>query len=141
MKNLFLDTDVVIDLFIDREPFSSFAAQVFSLCETNKLRIYISALTFSNTYYVLRRFATHRKVLDKLKKLESITRIVEVNGKSINLALQSSFSDFEDALQYHSALQQENIDVIITRNVKDYRDSALPVMTAETCLKIINIEA
>ena len=141
MKNIFLDTDIVIDFLIDREPFSDYAAQILSLGEVSKLRIYISALTFSNTYYVLRKFATHRKVIDKLKKLETITRIVEVNGKSINLALQSSFRDFEDALQYCSALQQQNIDVIITRNVKDYRDSVLPVMTAETCLKLINSEA
>jgi predicted nucleic acid-binding protein len=141
MKNIFIDTDVVIDFLVDRKPFSDFSEQIFSLGELNKLRIYISSLTFSNSYYILRKYAAHNKVVDKLKKIAAITRIIEVNGKCVNLALQSSFRDFEDALQYFSAMQLDNIDVIITRNVKDYKESELPIMTSETYLKLIKSKA
>ena len=137
MKNIFLNTDVVVDFLIDRKPFSDFSSRIFSFGERNKIRIYISSLTFSNTYIILRQFAGHKRIIENLEKLEAISRIVKVNSKCVNLALQSSFRDFEDALQYYSAIQQRNIDLIVTENLKAYRYSKLPVMSAETCLKLI----
>lgn len=135
MDIVFADTDVLIDFLVDREPFSSHAAALFSLAERKELSIYITSLSFSNAYYVLRKFGTHQKILDKLKEVRLLSKLLEVNKTSVDLALASKFDDFEDALQYYSVVQHGKITTILTRNVKDYRHSDFPVMSPETYLK------
>ncbi|MFP5470359.1 MAG: type II toxin-antitoxin system VapC family toxin [Bacteroidia bacterium] len=137
MQQVFVDTDVLIDFLTDREPHSTHAAQLFALAEKRELNIYVTSLTFSNTYYVLRRLASHQKVIDKLRELSLLVKVIEVDKKAVELALVSSFTDFEDALQYYSAIQQGKLQVIITRNVKDYKHADFPVMTPESYLKTL----
>ncbi len=135
MQVLFIDTDVVIDFLLDREPFSTNAAFIFKLSEQKKIKLFVTPLTFSNVYYVLRKFGSHKKVLTKLRTLLLLTDIQSVNRKSIELALNLAFKDFEDAIQHYSAFQNEKIDLIITRNISDYRNSDFPVMSPETFIK------
>jgi predicted nucleic acid-binding protein len=137
MQQVFVDTDVLIDFLTDREPHSTHAAKLFALAEKRELNIYVTSLTFSNTYYVLRRLASHQKVIDKLRELSLLVKVIEVDKKAVELALVSSFSDFEDALQYYSTIQQGKIQVIITRNTKDYKHADFPVMTPESFLKTL----
>lgn len=133
----FIDTDVVLDFLIDREPFSTQAALIFALGEAKKTRNIVSPLTFSNCYYILRKLASHDKVVDKLKQFASIVEICRVNKQTIQLALNSGFKDFEDAIQNFSAIQIGQVDVLITRNTKDYKTSKLSVMEPETFLKTL----
>lgn len=135
MTDLFIDTDVIIDFIIDRKPFSREAARVFTLIDQKKVKGNTSALCFSNLYYVLSKYASHKKVITMLKKLSELVGILKVDDDIIRASLASDFKDFEDAIQYYTARDYKRIDVIITRNIKDYKKSALAVMTPETFMK------
>jgi predicted nucleic acid-binding protein len=135
MTDLFIDTDIIIDFLIDRKPFSREAAIIFTLVEQKKLKGYASSLTFSNLYYVLRKFETHKKVISKLDSLSKLVKILKVDDQTIKSALASSFQDFEDSIQHFCASESKKPDAIITRNIKDYKNSELPVMTPGDFLK------
>ena len=129
MTDLFIDTDVIIDFLIDRKPHSREAAIIFTLIEQKKLKGYASSLTFSNLYYVLRKIESHKKVITKLESLSKILSILRVEEQTIRNALASGFPDFEDSIQYYCACDFKKIDVIITRNIKDYKNPDIPIMT------------
>ncbi len=135
MKHVLIDTDIILDFFFDRAPFSENASKILSLCESKNLKGYVTPVIISNTYYLLRQTAKHEKVIEKLRLLISFIEILTVDKKSILQALNSEFRDFEDALQNYSAEQSKIIDVIITRNIKDYKNSSLSVMTPDNYLK------
>jgi predicted nucleic acid-binding protein len=137
MKRVLIDTDVILDFFFDRKPFSENAAKVLALCESNIITGHITSVIVSNVYYLLRQTAKHEKVVDKLKQLISITEVLTTDKETIKQALNSPFKDFEDALQNFSAEANGDIDVIITRNLKDYKNSALGVMAPDNYLKIL----
>jgi predicted nucleic acid-binding protein len=135
MRDLFIDTDVIIDFLIDRKPFSREAAIIFTLIEQKKLKGFSSSLTFSNLYYVLRKIESHNKVISKLDSLSKMVGILKVEEQTIKNALASGFPDFEDSIQYFSAVDSKKIDVIITRNIRDFKKSEIPVMTPGDFLK------
>ena len=138
MADLFIDTDVIIDFLIDRKPHSREAAIIFTLIEQKKLKGYVSSLTFSNLYYVLRKVEPHNKVISKLDSISRMLTILKVDQQTIKDAIVSGFSDFEDSIQYNCALDYKKIDVIITRNTKDYKNSEIPVMTPADYLKTVS---
>lgn len=96
----------------------------------------ISFLTDSHVYYLLKQTAKHEKVIDKLNQLLLITEVLSMDKEVVKNALNSGFKDFEDARQNSYASRHGDIDVIITRNVKDYKNSEIGVLTPETYLKI-----
>lgn len=134
MEYVFIDTDVIVDFLTDRKPFSLESAKIFSLIDQKKIKGCVTSLTFSNLYYILRKFGTHMKVIRSLEELSEMVEIVKVDGDTIKSALASDFKDFEDSIQYFAAREHKKADCIITRNVKDYKGSSLPVMTPETFL-------
>lgn len=135
MKKLFIDTNVVIDLLSQREPYFLEAATLFSLAEKKQIIITVSSLTIDNTSYTLLQQMDSRKAKMILRKLRLIVGILPLNDKVIDLALNDdTMPDFEDALQYFTALNNEQ-DIIITRNLKDFKGSKLPVMTANQFLE------
>lgn len=135
MKKVLIDTDVILDFFFDREPFSQNAARILSLCEKKVIEGYVTPVIVSNVYYLLSQKAKQDKVIEKLKSLLSILEILVVDKNSIMVALNSDFKDFEDALQNYAAELDGNISLIITRNTKDYKKSELGVMTPDDFLK------
>ncbi|MCH7514663.1 MAG: PIN domain-containing protein [Bacteroidetes bacterium] len=135
MDKVLIDTDVILDFFFDRKPFSEIATQIFSLCESNELKGFMTPVIYSNVYYLLRQTAQHGKVIDKLKQLLLITDVLQMDKDVIMNALNSGFNDFEDALQNFAAMKYGEIDVILTRNLKDYKKSEIGVLTPETFLK------
>lgn len=135
MTDLFIDADVIIDLIIDRQPFSGEAAQVFTLIDHKKVKGYTSALCYSNIYYVLSKYVPHKKVITLLNELSELVGILKADTGIIKASLASDFKDFEEAIQYYTVMEYKRIDVIITRNIKDYKKSSLPVMTPETFMK------
>ncbi|MFZ4726548.1 MAG: type II toxin-antitoxin system VapC family toxin [Paludibacter sp.] len=137
MQKVLIDTDVILDFFFDRKPFSDNAAQILSLCESNEITGFLTSVIISNVYYLLRQTATHEKVIDKLVQLTSITEVLTTDKTIIFKALNSSFKDFEDALQNFSAEISGEIDLIITRNIKDFKNSSLGVFTPENYLKTL----
>jgi len=135
MKKVLIDTDVILDFFFDREPFSNDAAKVLSLCESREIKGFITSVIISNVYYLLRQSSTHEKVVEKLTQLVTITEVLTTDKDVILKALNSNFRDFEDALQNYSAELNGQIDLIITRNIKDFKNSSLGVMTPGNYLK------
>lgn len=134
---LFIDSDVVIDFFTDREPHVNSASELFELKEKGNVVLYISALSINNIYYIVRKFLGHYKTLEVVETLTELTEIIGTTKKEVLLALQNDFKDFEDSIQYSSALTIDGLDAIITRNIKDYKNSKIAVMTPNNFLKMI----
>jgi predicted nucleic acid-binding protein len=137
LNKAFIDTDVILDFMIARDPFALDAARIFSLAENKEIFVCTTGLVFSNAYYVLRKLGTHKKVIEKLTQLARIIQIIGLSKDSVMQALGSDFSDFENALQHYAALA-ERVKVIITRNTKDYKRSQLAVLSPDQYLKSRN---
>lgn len=134
-KRVFVDTDIIYDLLAKREPFYQAAARLFTLADEGKIQIFISSLSFANLHYLLSKETSSFEAKQILRKFKLLIQIAPLNEKIIDLALNSEFHDFEDAIQYYSALQNE-IEILITRNLKDYKKAQIPVLTA---LDFINL--
>lgn len=135
MNNVLIDTDVILDFFFDRKPFSNHATKVLSLCESKELNGFVTPVIISNVYYLLNRTAKHDYVIEKLTQLLLIIKILDMNHEVVTNALNSGYKDFEDAMQNFAAVKYGKIDVIITRNVKDFKKSEIGIMTPENYLK------
>lgn len=135
IQKVFVDTDVIIDFLTDRKPFSEQAAKILTLSELKTVQVCVSGLTFANCYYILKKYSSHSNVISKLNQLAEIVEIIDITEKSILSSLRSSFKDFEDAIQNETARSIPIIKVLITRNVKDYKDSDLSILTPELFLK------
>jgi predicted nucleic acid-binding protein len=132
-EKLFLDTNVVIDLLGEREPFYGAAAKIATLADKGTIQIYVSALTYSTTYYLLARFEDKEIVKEKIRKFKVIAETSDLIDKIVDKGLASKFSDFEDSLQYYCALKMD-CNIIITRNGKDFKESDIPVLTPDEYL-------
>lgn len=130
---LFLDTNVVVDFVVCREPFAASAIQIFQLAENNDHQLYISDLSFVNVAYVIRKGLSYDLLYKTLGKLRSYLHVANVGSQAIDAALQLKSKDFEDAVQYYSA-KQIAANCIITRNKKDFSFSDIPVWTPEEFL-------
>lgn len=138
MRNILIDSDVILDFFFDRKPFADNSEIILSQCESNKINGYITPVICSNIYYLLRKDSRHEKVIEKISLLLSFIGVLQMDKGVIIEALNSNFKDFEDALQNFAAIKAGDIEVIITRNIKDYSKSMLGVMKPEDFIKTIN---
>ncbi len=130
MKKLFIDTNVVIDFLANREPFHKAAYKVFLMGGGEKARLYVSALSFTTIYYVLRKQYEAERLLSLLRDLRLLVAVVATNDYIIEQALESNFSDFEDAVQFYTAASV-GADYIVTRNTKDYSHASISVVTPD----------
>ena len=126
MDTIFLDTNVVIDLLGEREEFYDAIAKIVSLADKSKVKLTVSALTYSTLFYVLTRFESKEIVKEKIRKFKTIAKTADLTDKIIDKGLASKFNDFEDALQYYCALKSGS-SMILTRNEKDFKSSEIPV--------------
>ncbi len=134
MNKILIDTNIVIDLLAKREDFYEQAAELFSLADKKELKLTISSLTFANTNYVLTKQKSTKEAREILRKFKVLVEILNLDDKIIELVLSDdAFSDFEDGLQYYSALEN-NVDLILTRNKKDFKHSKLPILSAKEYL-------
>jgi len=133
---LFVDSDVVIDFFTDREPHANPASELFELNEQGSVKLFLSAVSINNIYYIVRKFLGHKKTIEVVEALVEMVEIIGTTKSEIMQALKNDFSDYEDSVQYSSALNIEELDAIITRNIKDYRNSSIAVMTPLNFLKM-----
>ena len=122
MKNrLFLDTNVMLDLLGEREPFYDSIARIATLADKGEVKLTVSTLSYSIVFYLLSKFEDSKIVKEKLRKFKIISETSDLTDKIIEKGLSSSFSDFEDTLQYHCALKAD-CNILITRNVKDFKE-------------------
>lgn len=138
MIKVYVDTNIVLDLLARREPFYIDAAVLFTLADQKKIKVSASALTIANVAYILRRQLSSEELTSILKKLLLLLNILPLDERVVNHALvNAEFADFEDCLQYYTAIDNSQ-NIIITRNLKDYKNSKLPVMTAAQYLSSFN---
>jgi predicted nucleic acid-binding protein len=134
MKNIFLDTNIVLDLLAHRMPFYTEAAKLFSLADKKRIKLSISALCLADSNYILSKQHPEMEVRKVLRKFKVLVNVLPLDDKISELALNSDFRDFEDAIQYFTAIENDQ-DLIITRNQPDFKESKIPVMTAGEFIK------
>ncbi|PIE86084.1 MAG: PIN domain nuclease [Bacteroidia bacterium] len=133
MKRIFIDTNIMLDFLGERHPYYTPIAKIATLSDRGELQMVVSPISFATVNYLLSKYENPKSAIDKLPKFKVISEISIVDEHIVEKALNSSFSDFEDALQYFSATAS-NCDIIITRNAKDFRQSLLPVMSPDEFL-------
>ncbi|GHV20526.1 PIN domain-containing protein [Spirochaetia bacterium] len=140
---IFFDNDIILDVSIERDRSLrnavNDAVKLINLVESGEYKGYTSSLIFTNTYYIQRKLKDHETSIKFLKKLRLILAVLNVDDIIIQKALESGFSDFEDAVQYYTAVENK-IDYILTRNTEDYKKSAIKVYTPSEYLKIKEIQ-
>ena len=136
MKSLFLDTNIVLDLLAHRMPFYTEAAKLFSLADKGKIKLSISALCLADANYILSKQNSEPEVRKILRKFKVLVTVLPPDDKITDLALNSDFRDFEDAIQYFTAIENSQ-DLIITRNQPDFKESKIPVLTAGEFIKTL----
>ncbi len=132
-EKLFLDTNVILDLLGERDPFYESIAKIATIADKGRIKLIVSALSYSTMFYLLTKFENNEIVKEKLRKFKVIADTSDLTDKIIDKGLSSKFSDFEDALQYYCALKME-CNILITRNGKDFKESDIPVMTPDEYL-------
>jgi predicted nucleic acid-binding protein len=137
MKNIFIDTNILVDLIADRKPFSKFAIDLFSKAEAKKIRLYTSSHSIATTYYLLKKYVDEKLLRDVIYNTLDYLQIVAIDQDVIKKGLKSKHKDFEDALQMISAYSIEKLDCIITRNVKDFKDAEVPVYSPDEVKKYL----
>ena len=133
MDKVLVDTNIVIDLLTKRKEFYKPASRLFTLSDNNEIKLTISSLTFANTFYLISKELNTTKANEILRKFKLLVKVLPMDDKIIDLSLNSDFKDFEDAIQYFTAIENK-IEIIITRNLKDFKLSKIPVMTADDYL-------
>ena len=134
---ILFDTNVVLDLLLDREPFSSQAAQLFTLIETGELSGCICATTVTTVHYLSVKVAGSRIAREHIKKLLTLFEIAPVNRSVLETALKLKFRDFEDAV-VHEAARQVGAQGIVTRNTKDFKIAKISIYTPEELLHMLH---
>ena len=129
MKQVLLDTNIVLDLLARRMPFYNEAAELFSLADRKTIRLTLSSLSLANTHYVLTKYTPETESRKIIRNFKVLVQVLSFDDKIADLALNSDFKDFEDAIQYFTAIENEQ-ELIISRNLSGFRNSKIPVMTA-----------
>ena len=135
MDRILVDTNIVLDLLARRTEFLIEAQELFTLSDKNELKLYVSSLTFANTYYILSQKMKMENARKILRKFKVLVEVLPMDDKIIELSLESDFKDFKDAIQYHTAIENE-VNIILTRNLKDFKTAKIPVLTAKDYIKI-----
>lgn len=132
---LLIDINIILDIFLKREPFFISAAHLFQLLEENKFEGFLSALSFPIIFYLLSKELSKEKAVKILEKIRIVLKIAPVNEKIIDLSLAADFVDFEDAIQYYSAIEI-GVDYIITRDKVGFKESKLSSLAPDEFLAI-----
>ena len=128
MKHWFLDTNIIVDFLLGRQPFALDAAALMEAARRQQAQLYVASLSYATAYYLMRKTRPHKQATAVLIELEQLVQVVSVDARAVQQALTAGFPDFEDALQYFAAAAIPTIDAIITRDPKGFRAGTLPVL-------------
>lgn len=131
MKRIFVDTNVIVDLIADRKPFSKFAIELFQKAENKKVTLFASSHSIATTHYLLKKYIGEKELRSILYALLDYVTVVPVSVDTLKKGLRSKHKDFEDAVQIICASSVENMDCIVTRNIKDFQGSEIPVFAPD----------
>ena len=138
MINILLDTNIILDLLAARQPFYAEAAELFSLADKKSIKLSVSALSFANIHYILSKFINDQEARKILRNFKVIVSVLPLDEKIVDLALNSDFKDFEDSIQYFTAIENAQ-KLIVTRNKSDFKHSKIPIMTAGEFIKSLSL--
>lgn len=136
---ILLDTNIVLDVLMDRMPFADAAVELFSKVEDGVIIGYLCGTTVTTVYYIASKTLGAAKAKKEIKKLISLFEVAPVNRLVLESALEVDFNDFEDAV-IHEAASHVGVDAIITRNPKDFRTSRISVYTSEELVRILTAQ-
>ncbi|MEM8893907.1 MAG: PIN domain-containing protein [Bacteroidota bacterium] len=136
-SKLFVDSDVIIDFLIDREPHTTISNELFELADTGEIMLFTSSLSINNIHYIARKIIGESKTREVIGELMAFIDILSVEKQHLQYALLSEFKDFEDAIQHEVALSNKEVKAIITRNTKDYRKSKIAVLEPRAILELL----
>ena len=132
-----VDANILLDVLMNRQPHVTDSASIWKLCETGQAEGYISSLTFANLIYIMRKEINPKGIEIILDKLSLIFHVADLTSSDLISAAKLQWNDFEDAVQCVTA-KRFNADYIITRNVKDFKESDIIAITPTNMLKLIN---
>ncbi len=130
MKNLFVDTNILIDILARREPYHREAIRLFEQADNKLVRLYTTATSVTTAWYMLVKYGDTRVARNAITGLLNHVNIIPISQRAVEMAIRSDFRDLEDGVQHFAALESGNMDAIITRNLRDYRHSLIRVCTA-----------
>ncbi|MEK7255448.1 MAG: PIN domain-containing protein [Bacteroidota bacterium] len=134
---VFVDTNIIVDYLTNRQPFAVHAARLFNKADLGEIEAYVPASVFPFLFYLLAKLLpTKVDAWNAVAKFRLLVKPLPVNERIVDLALTSNFKDLEDAFQYQVA-SENGIQYFLTRNQKDFKTAAIPVLTAEEFLKLI----
>jgi len=132
---IFIDTNVLLDVLAERRPFYDASAEIISLFEKDQAEGFISAMSFNNTHYILRKRIGKNRAIKAMRTLLDTFHVVSLDEKILNRTIDADFGDFEDGIQFFSAIRS-SADYLITRNVKDFPHRDIPILAPEEFLKL-----
>ena len=135
MKKVFVDTNIIVDLIADRRPFSKFAIELFNRAENKKIRLYTSSHSIATIHYLLKKYIGEKELREVLYNLLDFLTLIPIDADITKKGLRSKRKDFEDALQIICAYSIDKLDCIVTRNIKDFRESEIPVLPPDELYK------
>lgn len=133
MNKIFLDSDVLLDLLLDREPFADDIAEIIEDSIAEKILLFVSPISITNVNYIIGKIENQKKADSQTKKILEIVKVENVGQAIVTKAANSKFKDFEDAIQNYCA-EAAGHQIIITRNTKDYKESELAILTPKEYL-------
>ena len=136
----FIDTNVLLDVFLRRSHQYEASVSIWDMAERGQISGLVSAISFNNIYYIVSRFSDKKHAGRAVKLLRGTFMPVSLDEQILNQAIDSKINDFEDAIQFFSAVHA-SADFIITRNVKDFPKSSIPVSTPEEFLAILSAQS
>jgi predicted nucleic acid-binding protein len=139
MKRIFIDTNIIIDLLADRKPHSKFAVALFEQAESGKIALFTSSHSIATSYYLLKKVTEDKKLRQVLLDLLDYLKIIPIDEHILKRGLKSKHKDFEDGLQILSAVSVDNMDCIVTRSLKDFRESDIPVFSPDNVVRGMNL--
>jgi predicted nucleic acid-binding protein len=128
MKKIFVDSDVILDFLLDREPYSDDIAQILESSLKDRISVCVSSVTITNLNYIIGRIENKNSAAKKTAKILKLVRVENVGESTVNKSINSKFIDFEDGVQNYCA-EESSHKILITRNTKDYKESDLAILT------------
>ena len=136
----FLDTNVLLDVFLERPPHAADAIMLFGLVEKGRFRGAVSAISFNNSDYMARKLAGRSKSLAMMRRMMALFDVVSLDRSILEQSLDADIHDFEDAIQYFSALRTR-ADYLVTRNPAHFPKDEIAVVSPEELLAIVDAES
>jgi predicted nucleic acid-binding protein len=134
--NVLIDTNVLLDVLMNRKEHLDESAVIWDHAERGKINCFISAISFNNIHYIFQRNLGVAKAKKALIMLRDTFKVVSLDEKIINQSIDADWNDFEDAIQFFSAIHCD-ADFIVTRNLKDFRKSSVPALSPKDLLALL----